>query len=1742
MSAELDASERSGGSYEVIRARLLKHAAVLRERAQKLNTERSERFGGQELRAVKNLRVRTENNCIPCDIAQVQGHLLFGFNVFMGLKPETTVPDVLTLHHLATSAEEVELSRLSSDSPSAAFLSEGAFVNEFTELYRFYKETRLAQLVRQENKLLAIFRIGQRAEDKRVFRWALGSDGAATYIDNRGERDHLPPPQHDFEWTLATRNDQVSGRHPHVSILGEVFVETVGGDLTIKVENNTESGEGILSEPVAEPRQTLDDAEYSYARLGALILLRILPYNEQNHRYFVFDIRTRRVARIDAIGLSCVQLPEDHGIIFPGGHFLPGGESKVFDGDFSGFTFERTVRSPNGEDVLYVFHRVVDGAYRLLSYNLIRKELQTPLLCHGYSLFEDGAMVVFKAGDEPTRVHVLQLWSTPFVSAEHAAKQPEDHSPLGRIGNAELVRGISDVLTIVRDSEAASTRQGFEDLVAGCVRALDGYYWLGQEEVFNLAAEVKAVRESAERVLDEFDKVVEARRIASEALAQAKSAQEALIASLRLDSFTGVAQFMSALADLRRQRGHLISLKETRYIDLEALSKLERQVVHAFEATGSATAQFLLRPDALAPVVSNLEDILQQIETAQKTPVLVQQSTRLERVSEGLNVLSDVVASLQTDDPTDRTRILQHVSEVFAHLNRVRATETARRKELITVEGQAEFGAQFALFAQTLASALTAATTVSSCDDQLSRLLVQLEELEARFSEFDDFVVQLAVKRDEVYETFTQRRQSLLDRQQARGRSLEQAAARIVQSIARRADSFKNASDLNAYFASDAMVLKVHQIAEQLKELGDATRSDEVESKLKTARQNALRALRDKSELFAAGENVIQLGDHLFNINTQALELTLLPEEKQLVFSLTGTDFREPVTDARLTGSETFWTQSLASENATVYRAEYLAASLLFAAEDGAQKLSLQALRDALREERLLTLVQAFAADRYSEGYERGVHDTDAARILEQLLPLYEASPALRFTSVDRALAGAWWWLHGQTDFGQRLLRQARSFKRMHEHLGGHWAGTELEAELTCVLQNDLKQAGFTLQGGLQGNLSDAARFLIGQLGKERFELDTARAAAELATGLRQELERRSARRELEQELAALEKAPAQALELATHWCAQFATAHAPSQREFASEAGLLLLSERQVPRSVTSARVDTTVADLLGSHPRIIDRQLNLRLDEFLARLGRFAKETVPAYNTYRALRQVLIEEKRHQLRLEEFKPRVLSSFVRNRLVSEVYLPLIGANFAKQLGAAGAKKRTDLMGLLLLISPPGYGKTTLMEYVANRLGLVFVKVNGPALGHSVLSLDPSEAPNKTAQQEVEKLNFALELGNNVMLYLDDIQHTNPEFLQKFISLCDAQRRIEGVWKGRTRTYDLRGKKFCVVMAGNPYTESGEKFQIPDMLSNRADTYNLGDVLAGRDDVFALSYLENALTSNPVLAPLSLRSPRDVHTFLRMASDPVGQELPALEHAYSAAESDDITRTFRLLMAVQRIVLRINMEYIASASMDDSFRTEPAFKLQGSYRNMAKLAEKVAPAMNDAELQALLDDHYTSEAQTLTTGAEHNLLKLAELRGRLTPEQTQRWEDIKRSYQRERALGGQGADSATRLIGQLGQVGEQIAGIREVIALSGKREQPPWVAAHMQRLESAIEQLRGARFDILVKNEPPPGIGELLTQQVDILEKTLVPFLRVATERLDDSLELRKRLDTFIAELRTVDGLLRRQSDLGPKT
>ncbi|WP_306426521.1 DNA repair ATPase, partial [Escherichia coli] len=109
-----------------------------------------------------------------------------------------------------------------------SFLAAPGFVNDFNELYTYYKNTRLLQLAIRDGKLLASFQIGERITDIRVFRWSISSDGSEVrYIDNRGERDIALPAPFDFEWQRATREMVVEGRFPHLNILDTLFVETI---------------------------------------------------------------------------------------------------------------------------------------------------------------------------------------------------------------------------------------------------------------------------------------------------------------------------------------------------------------------------------------------------------------------------------------------------------------------------------------------------------------------------------------------------------------------------------------------------------------------------------------------------------------------------------------------------------------------------------------------------------------------------------------------------------------------------------------------------------------------------------------------------------------------------------------------------------------------------------------------------------------------------------------------------------------------------------------------------------------------------------------------------------------------------------------------------------------------------------------------------------------------------------------------------------------------------------------------------------------------------------------------------------------------------------------------------------------------------------------------------------------------------------------------------------------------------
>ncbi|MER7832249.1 DNA repair ATPase [Streptomyces sp. NPDC095602] len=1634
------ASGLDAGTYELLRGRLDARAGELARRAEALNTARVEAFGTTGMALAATGHLRTERDLRARDIVAVGDVLLVGY--------EAASPDgVFALY-------DRELRRLPDDA-APGLLDDPAFTAEFDALHRYFRGARLLRLRRVDDRLLAVFRTGAQADDVRVLRWAVEPSGAVRFLDARGERDHVLPAPYDFAWTQTGRDDHVPGRHPHIAVAdGALFVSTVGGTLTVKTADDTETAEGVYSEPVDEPLQSLADAEVAYAVVGALVLLRVRPYKEENPRHLVFHTLTGTVRRLDGVGRSCRRLPDDQGVVFPGGYCLATGGVKAFDTDTAGLEFERAVRSPNGEDVLYVFHSSADGRSLLLPYNVIRKEVAAPVTGRGHALLDDGTLAVLRADSgEPGRVHPLQMWRTPFA----AGAVPEGDGPLARIGNADLVRGVSACLAIARQvAETTATGEMYAALVAACTRTADRFPWLGEADAGDLRTPLDEVRDTAEQVLREFAAVQQLTDRAAEAVDAAAQDFRRLVRRVRGEAPATAEEWIERITALRRAQGRLTTLKETRYADTAAVDALVDEAGTQIAATAQRAVAFLGRDDAFTAQHAEVERLAADADAVGTTAEAAAVAGRLDARVHGLQTLTEVVAGLDIGDPTVRTAILERIAEVLGGLNRVRALLAARRRELVDREGRAAFAAEFALLGQAVTGALAAAGTPEACDEQLARLLLQLDNLESRFADHDGFLARIADKRAEVHDAFAGRRQTLQDTRARRAERLAAAAVRVLETVARRAAALDGLDAVNTYFASDPMVAKVRRTAGELRGLGDQVRAEELEGRLKAARQEAARALRDRAELYADGGGTIRLGAHRFAVTTRPPELTLVPHtgagpaasglvsagpaasdpasarpaasglasagpaasgpaSAGLAFALTGTDYRRSVTDPAFADTRPYWDQLLPSENADVYRGEYLASRLL--REHGAQALAAADLARLARE-------TAEAA--YDEGYERGVHDHDAAAILAALLPLYERAGLLRHRAADRAAAQLFW-AHGTTpEERDTWTRAAVSLVRAREAFGAAAPGLDaLRAELAeagrlpdpaaAYLVEELAAGGSFATGPAARTLLAKFHHAVGAVPEDR---DGAWAGSGVPYGA-----------DVRRLLADGDAAGAR--RLVEGWLHSYAASCGEDVDPGDLAEAVAIEVCPGLPRRDGEGGLSARVEGLLGTHPRIERGVLRLRLDEFLARTGDFARRVVPGFRAYQRVRNDLLAAERKRLRLDDYRPRVMSSFVRSRLVDEVYLPLVGDNLARQIGVAGEAKRADTNGLLLLLSPPGYGKTTLVEYIADRLGLLLVKVDGPALGHGTVSLDPAEAPDAAARRELEKVEFALSAGNNVLLYLDDIQHTSPELLQKFVPLCDATRTLNG--------HDLRGKRFAVCMAGNPYTESGQRFRVPDMLANRADVWNLGDVLTGKEDVFALSFVENALTSHPLLAPLAGRERADLEVLLRLAAGDGAARPDQLAHPYAPAELDPVLAVLRHLLAARETVLAVNAAYIPSAGQADAGRTEPPFRLQGSYRDMNKIVARISPAMDDAELAALVDDHYRAEAQTLTSGAEANLLKFAALHGTLTGERRERWDAVSAAYVRERALGGAGDDALGRAVAALGLLADRVAAVEAAI-------------------------------------------------------------------------------------------------------
>lgn len=1623
-------TDMDSSTYEVIKNRLAKQGNDLKERVECLNTVRKEVFGSIETKLLSSERIITENNCIPRDMAPVDDCFIFGYNVNIGLKSKVELSDVFSIYKY----KECTFQKQTID-----LINDEQFLKDFDDLYKYYKNTFFAKFTILEPYFYMIFQTGKNATDIKAFKWLIEGE-KLIYVDCRSEHEVKFVNKNEFNFVKATRDDQRTGAHPHISICDKVFVETLNGDLTIKVEDNTHTGKGIYSEDVEDKDQNLDDAEIFYADLGEIVILKIRPYKENDYRYFVFNNKLKNIIRVDSIKDTCMLLPGNHGLIFPKGYYLQSGEYKLFEVPAMNCVFDQMISSSNGEDYQYIFYNIESGIYLVYSYNLIKQTIETPIVCSGYSHFNNGEMIVFKHENEPRKNHMIQIWQTPYVGKNYVC-EGNTGSILFNIGNKDIVKCMADCTIVTKLIQKGEGYQSiYFDIVKEAQQIIDAYFWVDKKEAHNLKEVLLLIKETSTFAIGEFEKVIRIKGSTQKQIGDVKKESEELLNKIQYGSFDSINEYVGVLSDIRNLRGKIVSLRDLRYTNLSIVDALDASVYEKNEEFSKKCVEFIIQPEGLKIYAEKVEKLQAAIDKVNKSKEGKELTEKMDETSSDLEILIDIVGNFKIEDPTMTTEIIEKISSLFSLLNNAKARVKSRVEEFSKREMTLQFNSQMKLLSQAVVNYLDVSDTVDKCEQYLNKVMVQIQELEGKFAEFDDYVIKLSEKREELYNAFESKKQSLLDKLNKQTVGLFNSSERIMSGIVNRLKGFDSTSAINGYLATDIMAEKVRDIISKLREMGDSVKADEISSRLKTLKEDTIRNLKDKQELYVDGENVIKLGKHHFSVNTKAVDLSIVQKDEKLYYHISGTDFWDTVVHEEINNYKHVFGQSILSENVDVYRAEYLAYSVF----EAARKMEFESL-DSLyskTETQLVEVVQKFMEPRYQEGYTKGVHDSDGAKILKVLLDLHYNIDLLIYKSQVRALARLFW--NRLVDDETKKLLSVR-LKELAK-VGLYFKSLPNLQNYVPYIIEKLKTTYKGITFFDEQYIPDAAEYLCREIMKGEVFV-VSREAKKIHDGFMIYLRDKNAFDEFSRSVKNSSKDMEGVFYLIKEWVnayrldvldtsSNFEAMDAEELSGVLCEVIVMLIESNASLGRVINVDTQTDIKGLVGTHGVINGGSYTIGYTKFMQRLKYYSQVVVNDYLKFQTIKKELIEQLNDELHLDEFKPKVLSSFVRNKLIDKVYLPLIGNNLAKQIGVIGENKRTDLMGLLLLVSPPGYGKTTLMEYIASRLGIILVKVNGPALGNEVTSLDPEMASNASARDELRKLNLALKMGNNIMIYVDDIQHCNPEFLQKFISLCDGQRKIEGVYKGVSQTYDLRGKKVAIVMSGNPYTESGEKFKIPDMLSNRADVYNLGDMLRENEEAFKLSYIENSLTSNPVLSKLSNRSKEDLYGLIDMAKG-VERERITFEGTYSIDELNEYISVIEKLFKVRDIVLKVNMEYIYSASQADEYRNEPPFKLQGSYRNMNKIAENVVSVMNDEELFEKILASYENDSQTLTTGAEANMLKWKELVCCLNCEEQRRLDEIKKIFVKNKFI--KGDDKMGQAVLALSNLTDNLEMIKEIM-------------------------------------------------------------------------------------------------------
>lgn len=1475
-------------------------------------------------------------------------------------------------------------------------------------------------------------------------------------------------------WQPATRTNA----YYHHTQAGPLYVFVEWGTLKIRDRLEVPRGAADLAiDGAADREQSVNPFLTSWLGThddAGEVLLKVEPSSGRPLLYIYYSPHPRRFQRVDFSAMEGLDLPGKLGRITS--MFLQAGGETTFLGGLPARPL-LSLESPGGRDRLYAFQRV-DNLITLHTFDVDSRQVRRSFRdIISFTVLPDGHLVMLKGPADgqitPALEHPTEVWITPFrhQTGDLSAEQERYLRSFSTDAMDALIEGTRVLSRQVDAQDYHVARDHLDQLLITFPFV---------ERVPEVRAAISRLHEGLSRCVAVEEELGEIHQRRRDTLAFLQKEEDTLTQHLSGEPPTQLAQLLKVVDSYRTLSG---SLEQS-----AAEPNLPPDVVEGQKGLRRKFTEILLTwsERGARQVERELETLEIQLgEIEEEVP----RQTALPEVEHALGRIQIMRATLTTmmenlrllDLPPQRSlKLAEQATGAVVTGDRVEAALRLRRRDLSRKERQESFGAWLLQLDLQIATEPALASQVEQCDGRLGALLAEVESRKADYADFPELIERLEERAARAQTRFEARKVELLrQRDEADGELTARFRLRMtaLQVAARGVDLSPTA--LEGWLAGHPERIQCQHIIEELRRLGLVGRAGALQGQLDQLRR-LLVSERQEAAIFVIEGERLQLGGVHLHRNRLQLQLQEVVVGEGIGLALSGTGLvltPQQLGDVDIPSGY----RGQLAETAEVSRAEVLAWRVLSQVEASGKLTELS--REAAGEGGITHLevhTREMALRHVEEGFTLGQHDRDAARILKGVLPVWVRLGLLKWPPRVRVEAAQAW---SRVIDGPRVAAAAKGVLNLGQLFGG---GSGCRQVLGAAL-GDCPPAWLDY---LEAELKGGGLAEGGQM-----------VAHPRALTLAQQMVTMVGADVLQEALKPFASA-------ITRWEVLLPEVERLLQREgevdqpLAVEVAWLLATVdggeiRKGGRVSSTTRV--TIPGLSGDHVRT-QGPLVLDLPEWRLSMDHFLREQMPRF---RALRQALEVRKQTlaaQWDLPALSPRPLARFAWTRLLRRVYLPLVARALEKQLGSLD-RPGEDQMGVLLLVSPPGYGKTELLKKVASLLGYAFVSISGTALGKTTTSLDPSAAADDNAAAALRRLLLGLSLQENVLLDIEDIQACSDMFLEKLLPLCDASRTVEVVVEGSARLINLQGKRVAVVMTLNPL-----RAQVPQALSNRATLINLGDVADKHAADFAMSYLEVAAAANTTLEVVSTL--RDLETFATALElgRPVSTLEADLNGRYAAVELTRIEVVLRHCMAVRDVLMAVNRSCLHSATLEDMYRVEPPFELQGSYRDMVEICRSIEADWTEEMRRDAILRHYEGQAGLLGPRGEYNLLMVKTFLGHVSEAERERQAHIRYVFR----LAQQRDQTMLTLLDRLTEVSAAVERIPASVVSHGEG-----LADRLVRelANLATLYLDGNDRKIKTWDNLPERIGEVYTQPLKMALEGVGGQLSLPLENIRQGLE-----------------------------